>query len=186
MAGSWRYANSSTVDEVCLDIVRYLVSHSEAADTTRGIAEWWIKRDMAKTAQAVTKLPGAGGWFALYLVQDATSVYAFTKNLLLRETPSAVRRSWCRRRHLGCAANAEDLRALRPVAAALPDRCEAATVFGSVFIGLALPLVGIPAVRPAWSSAIPPATVLTMLLLATIHVAGLYDMRQVPGAGSSS
>ena len=61
--------------------------------------------------------------------------------------------------------------------------CEAATVFGSVFIGLALPLVGIPAVRPAWSSAIPPATVLTMLLLATIHVAGLYDMRQVPGRG---
>src|SRR6185295_313711 len=55
--------------------------------------------------------------------------------------------------------------------------CEAATVFGSVFIGLALPLVGIPAVRPAWSSAVPPAVVLTMLLLATIHVAGLYDMR---------
>jgi len=72
-------------DEVCLDIVRYLVSHSEAADTTRGIAEWWIKRDVAKTAQALTKLQEQGV-VRSYLVQDATSVYAFTKNLLLRET----------------------------------------------------------------------------------------------------
>lgn len=58
---------------------------------------------------------------------------------------------------------------------------EAATVFGSVFIGLGLPFLGIPAVRPAWGSAVLPAAVLTLLLLATIHVAGLYDMRQAHG-----
>lgn len=72
-------------DDVCLDIVRYLVSHSEAADTIRGIAEWWIKRDVARTAQALTKLQ-EHGIVRSYLVQDATSVYAFTKNPLLRET----------------------------------------------------------------------------------------------------
>ena len=72
-------------EEVCLEIVRYLVCHSEAADTTRGIAEWWIRRDIAKTAQALTKLQ-SHGVVRSHLVQDATSVYAFTKNPLLRET----------------------------------------------------------------------------------------------------
>ena len=72
-------------DDVCLDIVRYLVSHSEAADTTRGIAEWWINRDIARTAQALKKLL-EHGIVRSYLVQDATSVYGFTKNPILRET----------------------------------------------------------------------------------------------------
>ena len=72
-------------DDVCREIVRYLVAHSEAADTIRGIAEWWIKRDIARTAQALTKLQQHGIVHS-YLVQDATSVYAFTKNPFLRAT----------------------------------------------------------------------------------------------------
>jgi sugar transferase (PEP-CTERM system associated) len=55
---------------------------------------------------------------------------------------------------------------------------EGAIVFGSVFIGLAFPLVGIPAVQPAWGDATFAAATLTVLVLAMAHVAGLYDMRQ--------
>jgi hypothetical protein len=72
-------------DDACLDIVQYFVRHSEAADTTRGIADWWIKRDVAQTAEALTRLR-EHGIVRSHLVQDATSVYTFTKSPLLRET----------------------------------------------------------------------------------------------------
>jgi hypothetical protein len=72
-------------DNVCLEIVRYLLDHSEAADTARGIADWWIKRDVSRTAEALAELQGRG-IVRSYPVQDATSVYAFTKNPLLRTT----------------------------------------------------------------------------------------------------
>ncbi len=58
---------------------------------------------------------------------------------------------------------------------------EAAVVFGSVFVGLTLPVIGIPAVRPAWGDAVPAAGILTVLVLAMIHIAALYDMRQAYG-----
>lgn len=80
-------------DEVCRDIVRYLVFHREAADTIRGIAEWWIKRDIARTAQALTKLQDHGV-VRSSLVQGATSVYSFTKNPLLRETLRQYVSAW--------------------------------------------------------------------------------------------
>jgi hypothetical protein len=72
-------------DDICQDIVRYFVRHSEAADTASGIAEWWIKRDVARTARALTKLREYGV-VRSHLVQDATSVYALTKNSLVRKT----------------------------------------------------------------------------------------------------
>lgn len=72
-------------DQVCLDIVRYLLEHSEAADTARGIAEWWIKRDVSRTAEALSRLQ-EHGVVRCHVVQDATSVYAFTKNPILRDT----------------------------------------------------------------------------------------------------
>lgn len=71
-------------DHVCRDIVQYLVRHSDAADTVSGIAEWWIKRDVARTAEALTKLREYGV-VRSHLVQDPTSVYTLTKNRLLRE-----------------------------------------------------------------------------------------------------
>ncbi len=58
---------------------------------------------------------------------------------------------------------------------------EASIVFGSVFLGLALPLVGFHAIRPAWGDAFAPAAVLTVLVLAMAHIAGLYDTRHVHG-----
>ena len=58
---------------------------------------------------------------------------------------------------------------------------QAVVTFGSVFVGLALPLLGLPSVRPAWRSAIPAAVVLTWTLVATAHVAGFYDIRQAYG-----
>ena len=72
-------------DHVCREIVHYLVRHNEAADTTSGIAEWWIKRDVGRTAQALTKLR-EHGVVRSHVVQDATSVYTLTKSRLLRET----------------------------------------------------------------------------------------------------
>ena len=72
-------------DRVCLQIVRYLLDHSEAADTARGIAEWWIKRDVSRTAEALSRLE-EHGIVGSHQVQDTTSVYAFTKNQILRDT----------------------------------------------------------------------------------------------------
>ena len=72
-------------DLVCRDIVRYLLHHSDAADTASGIAEWWIKRDIPRTADALTKLR-EHGVVRSHLVQDLTAVYTFTKDLRLRET----------------------------------------------------------------------------------------------------
>jgi sugar transferase (PEP-CTERM system associated) len=60
---------------------------------------------------------------------------------------------------------------------------EATVVFGSVFVGLALPLIGVAAVRPAWGHAVPAAGILTVLVLAMLHVAALYDTRHVYGRG---
>lgn len=68
-----------------------------------------------------------------------------------------------------------------PSALLLLIGAEAAVVFGSVFLGLALPVIGIAAVRPAWGDAVPAAGVLTVLVLAMIHVAALYDLRQAYG-----
>ena len=72
-------------DHICREIVRYFVRHSAAADTASGIAEWWIQRDIGRTAQALTKLR-EHGVIRSHLVQDAMSVYTLTRNLLLRET----------------------------------------------------------------------------------------------------
>ena len=72
-------------DPTCLDIVHYLTRHSEAADTARGIAEWWIKRDLPSTQEALSKLLECGV-IRSHPVQDSTFVYAYTKNPLLRQT----------------------------------------------------------------------------------------------------
>ena len=36
-------------DPVCRDIVEYLMQNNDASDTARGIAQWWIRRDVAAT-----------------------------------------------------------------------------------------------------------------------------------------
>jgi len=72
-------------DQVCLDIVRYLLGNGEAADTAHGIAEWWINRDVSRTAEALSRLQ-ALGVVRSRLVQNATAVYGFTKSPLLRDT----------------------------------------------------------------------------------------------------
>ena len=55
---------------------------------------------------------------------------------------------------------------------------EAVIVFGSVFLGLALPLVGFHVIRPAWGDGLAPSIVLTTLVLSMAHIAALYDTRQ--------
>jgi hypothetical protein len=74
-------------DIVATEVVRYLDQYSDAADTARGIAEWWIRRDVVTTAQALAKLLEVGV-IDSYPVQDAISVYSYTKNQLLRQSLS--------------------------------------------------------------------------------------------------
>jgi hypothetical protein len=72
-------------DPICLEIVHYLSRNSEAADTARGIAEWWIKRNLASTQDALLKLQEFGV-VQSFAVQDSTFVYAYTKNPILRQS----------------------------------------------------------------------------------------------------
>ena len=72
-------------DEVCREIVQYLMRHNEAADTARGIAEWWINRDVPSTRQALAQLQ-ACGVVQSYVVQGETFVYAYTKRAVLRQS----------------------------------------------------------------------------------------------------
>jgi sugar transferase (PEP-CTERM system associated) len=55
---------------------------------------------------------------------------------------------------------------------------DAAVVFGSVYAGLALPVLGLPAISPSWSWTLPAATMLTVASLVMLHVAGLYDIQE--------
>jgi sugar transferase (PEP-CTERM system associated) len=55
---------------------------------------------------------------------------------------------------------------------------EGAVVFGSVFVGYALPILGMREVQLAWGDAAPPATALAVLIAFMLHIAGLYDSRQ--------
>ena len=87
-------------DAVCLEIVQYLMRHNEAADTARGIAEWWINRDVPSTRQALLRLQECGV-VQSYVVQGDTFVYAYTKRAVVRQalarylresaTPSAAK-----------------------------------------------------------------------------------------------
>ena len=72
-------------DPVCREIVQYLMRNNEASDTPRGIAEWWIRRDVASTQEALMKLQTCGV-VQSYLVQDNTCVYAYTKRAVLRQS----------------------------------------------------------------------------------------------------
>jgi hypothetical protein len=72
-------------DAVCREIVQYLMRHNEAADTARGIAEWWINRDVPSTRQALLRLQECGV-VQSYIVQGDTFVYAYTKRAVLRQS----------------------------------------------------------------------------------------------------
>ena len=72
-------------DALSRAIVSYLARHTEAADTARGIAEWWVNGSVSATADALAKLEALGVVCA-YAVHDSTAVYAYTKNPLLRQT----------------------------------------------------------------------------------------------------
>ena len=72
-------------DPVCREIVRYLTRNNDAVDTVRGIAEWWIQRDVPSTSEALSKLQECGV-VQSYPVQDNTFVYAYTKKAVLRQS----------------------------------------------------------------------------------------------------
>jgi len=72
-------------DPVCREIVQYLMRHNEAADTARGIAEWWINRDVPSTQQALLRLQECGV-VQSYVVQGDMFVYGYTKRAVLRQS----------------------------------------------------------------------------------------------------
>ena len=59
--------------------------NTDAADTARGIAEWWIRRDVVATQDALLKLQ-ACGVVQSHVVQDNIFVYAYTKRAVLRQS----------------------------------------------------------------------------------------------------
>jgi hypothetical protein len=72
-------------DPVCRDIVRYLMHNNDAADTAHGIAQWWVRRDVAATQEALKKLQDCGV-VQTHIVQDRTFVYAYTKRSVVRQS----------------------------------------------------------------------------------------------------
>ena len=72
-------------EPVCLQIVAYLTRNTEAADTTLGIAEWWIHAEPRPTARALRMLLDHGVVRSMS-VPNATSVYAFTRDPALRKS----------------------------------------------------------------------------------------------------
>ena len=72
-------------DPVCRAIVRYLMLKNDAADTARGIAEWWIGQDVVATQNALMKLQRCGV-VQSHVVQDNTFVYAYTKRAVVRQS----------------------------------------------------------------------------------------------------
>ena len=72
-------------DPVCRDIVQYLMHNNDAVDTARGIAQWWIRRDLAATQVALMKLQD-WGVVQTHIVQDRTFVYAYTKRSVVRQS----------------------------------------------------------------------------------------------------
>jgi hypothetical protein len=72
-------------DPVCRDIVQYLMHNNDAVDTARGIAQWWIRRDVAATQEALMKLQDLGV-VQTHVVQDRTFVYAYTKRSVVRQS----------------------------------------------------------------------------------------------------
>ena len=70
---------------VCREIVQYMMRNTEAADTARGIAEWWIDRDVPSTRLALLKLQECGV-VQSYIVQGETFVYAYTKRAVVRQS----------------------------------------------------------------------------------------------------
>jgi hypothetical protein len=72
-------------DPVCRDIVQYLMHNNDAVDTARGIAQWWIRRDVAATQEALMKLQDLGVVHT-HVVQDRTFVYAYTKRSVVRQS----------------------------------------------------------------------------------------------------
>ena len=61
------------------------MQNNDAADTARGIAQWWIRRDVAATQEALMKLQ-EWGVVQTHVVQDHTFVYAYTKRAVLRQS----------------------------------------------------------------------------------------------------
>ena len=72
-------------DPVCRDIVQYLMRNNDAVDTARGIAQWWVQRDLAATQEALMKLQD-WGVVQTRAVQDHTFVYAYTKRSVVRQS----------------------------------------------------------------------------------------------------
>ncbi len=64
---------------MCRDIVQYFARHTEAAETARGIADWWIGRDIEPTLAALAKLL-VHHLVTAHVAGGTTLVYRLTKD----------------------------------------------------------------------------------------------------------
>ena len=74
-------------DPVCEEIAAYLSCYTHAVDTARGIAEWWIDRDLGRTERALEKLADHGV-LRVYL-NGPTRVYGLSRNPFVRRAVAA-------------------------------------------------------------------------------------------------
>jgi hypothetical protein len=72
-------------DAVCAAIVRYLAFHTDAADTARGIADWWIHESVGTTERALQKLLDRR-IVRCHVIQDDKAVFSYTRDPLLRQS----------------------------------------------------------------------------------------------------
>lgn len=69
-------------DPVSFAIVAYLSRHTQAMDTARGIAEWWIHMELRPTQEALAKLLDLGA--LICQSTGTTSIYSYTRDLKLQ------------------------------------------------------------------------------------------------------
>lgn len=67
---------------LCAEIVLFFLEHTSAMDTAKGIAEWWLQRDLEATQEALHLLVSSGA--VVVKTYAGINLYSFTTNTRLQ------------------------------------------------------------------------------------------------------
>ena len=74
-------------DESLVVILRYLVAHPTAKDTIRGIAKWWLPKNVAQQGKRKIKenldLLVSAGWLISRSSPQSETIYSLNENSLM-------------------------------------------------------------------------------------------------------
>ncbi len=73
-------------DRLCQQIVSFLLENETAMDNAKGIAAWWVRRDVIAVQAALDRLISCG----------VVTVHTFTSGILYGLTPNPEIRGWLR------------------------------------------------------------------------------------------